>query len=125
MQLIFDIEEKKKLIEGSIKKYGHGVEHNYWNLKYLDGKGTKSAFFEDNGMGVMCFNYASTWEMLPGILAPGEKRFEILRKFTDYLLDKEDTKKIFVVVPKEYWQKIENMKKYKIPKHCKPFHFPV
>jgi len=125
MQLIFGIKGKKKLIENSIKKYGHGVEHNYWNLKYLDGKGTKSAFFEDNGMGVMCVNYAGIWEMLPGILAPEEKRFGILQKFMDYLLDKEDAKKIFVVVPKEYRQKTESTKKYKIPRRYRTFYLPV
>ena len=125
MELIFDIEEKKKLIEGSIKKYGHDVEHNYWNLKYLGGKETRSAFFEDSGMGIMCINYAGIWEMLPGVLAPEEKRFEILQKFMYHLLEKEDVKKIFVVVPREYRQKIETARKYKIPRHYKTFYLPV
>ena len=125
MQLIFDIEGKKKLIEDSIKKYGHDVEHNYWNLKYLGGKETRSAFFEDSGMGIMCINYAGIWEMLPGILAPEEKRFEILQKFMYHLLEKEDVKKIFVVVPREYRQKIETARKYKIPRHYKTFYLPV
>ncbi|MBI2134394.1 hypothetical protein HYU09_00240 [Candidatus Woesearchaeota archaeon] len=125
MQLIFDIAGKKKLIEDSIGKYGHGVEHNYWNLRHLDGKGTKSAFFEHGGMGVMCFNRAGTWEMLPGILAPEEKKPEVLEKFLDYLFADSNTRKIFVAVPKEHRDKIKNIRKYKIPEHCRTFYFPV
>lgn len=125
MQLIFDIKGKKKLIEDSIKKYGYGVEHNYWNLRYLDGRGTRSAFFEDNGMGVMCINYAGIWEMLPGILATEEKRLRVLEKFLDCLFAKENPKKVFVQASEESRKKIKTMKKYKIPDYCRTFYFPV
>ncbi|MBI2208916.1 hypothetical protein HYU50_05475 [Candidatus Woesearchaeota archaeon] len=125
MQLIFDIKGKKKLIEDSIKKYGHGVEHNYWNLKYLDGKGTKSVFFEDKGMGIMCINYSGIWEMLPGILAPEEKRLWVLEKFLDCLFAEENPKKVFVQDSVEYRKKIKTMKKYKIPEYSRKFYLPV
>lgn len=125
MQLIFGIEEKKKLIEDSIKKYGYGAEHNYWSLRYLDGRRTRSAFFEDNGMGVMCINYAGIWEMLPGILAPEEKRLGVLEKFLDCLFAKEDTKKVFIIASEEYRKKIKSMKKYKVPDYCRTFYLPV
>ena len=125
MQLIFDIEEKKKLIEDSIKKYGHSVEHNYWNLRYLNGKGTRSAFFEDNGMGVMCINYAGIWEMLPGVLSPEEKRLEVMEEWLDCLFATENPKKVFIQVSEECMKKIKAMKKYKIPDYFRIFYLPV
>ena len=125
MQLIFDIEEKKELIGDSIKKYGHGVEHNYWNLRYLNGKGTRSAFFEEDGMGVMCISYAGIWEMLPGILAPEEKRLGVLEKFLNYLFAREDAKKVFIIASEECRNKIKTMKEYKLPKYFRTFYLPV
>ena len=125
MQLITDIEKNRKLIESSIKKYGYGPEHNYWNLKYYEDNGTKNAFFNQNGMGIMCINYSGIWEMLPGILAPKAKRFEVLKNFLDHLLFKKDAKKVFVDVPKEFRDKIKEIKKYKIPKYYRTFYFPI
>jgi hypothetical protein len=64
VELVFDICGNKKLIEDSIKKYGYGVEHNYWNLKYLGGCVIRGAFFSGRrNMGLMCINYSGTWEM--------------------------------------------------------------
>ena len=126
MRLITDIKENKGLIEASIKKYGHGAEHNYWNLRYLDGKKTKSAFFSyEDGSGIMCIMNGKSMEMLPGILAPEKNNLGVLKGFLDYALFKESMEKVFVVLPAGYKEAISRVKRYKVPKYQRTFYLPV
>jgi len=125
MQLITDIEKNRKLIESSIKKYGHSPEHNYYNYKYFEGDGTKSMFFEDGGRGIASIRYSGTHEILVGVLALEKEKLDMLKKFLDHLLNNEKTKKVFVMLSEDHREKLIKENRYKIPKFCRTYYSPV
>ncbi len=102
MKLIGDIVRYEDKIKNGIKKYGHFAEHNYDHYLYSETKSNKNIFFDfgsSKGVLTQFHQRANSWSLFPnGILAPGDKRSDLLLETADYVLKKKKGKKFAVEV---------------------------
>ncbi|MGV8086018.1 MAG: hypothetical protein ACP5N1_00150 [Candidatus Woesearchaeota archaeon] len=101
MQIITDVysNENKLLIERMISKYSCAAEHNYhcYIDKILDigSNGMPYVCIFEDDMGILATYDSKTYEyrVFTEILAPSDKKAELLRKFLDHLYSFEDITK--------------------------------
>jgi len=126
MELLKDITLIRDKIEASINKYGYGVEHNFYNLKYLNGSSALSAFFlYGHDQGVMCLQSQGIWELLPGILAREEEKFNILTHFIDYIFQNEGANEIYLILPKHIHAELIKLQRYTVNEIIETFYLPI
>ncbi len=84
-----------------IAEYGNCEEHNYEHFLALGNKDKMPVFVDFNGYGALAFKFkdGKTWQVMREVLAPKEKRTEIMLDFADAVLNdlKAETLKIELV----------------------------
>ena len=83
-KLIHDAKKQKKKILSSIKKYGTGPEHNYYNYLNLQEHGKRCVFADfGKGRGILAQkNPKNEWFTVDQVLAPEREKLKIfLRNF--------------------------------------------
>jgi hypothetical protein len=113
MELIYNVQSKRRKIESSIKKHGFFAEHNYVHFSNQKDKYSENVFAPfENKRSILALKYTDDeWELFPEIIAPKEDRIDILDSFLDHIFRKENAKKISVEVTsptrKEILQKLK------------------
>jgi GNAT superfamily N-acetyltransferase len=108
MQIITDAysDETRKMIEQMLSRHGSAAEHNYHcyinNIKAVSPDGTPIILLDDDYTGILA-SYEpenNDFRIFTEILAPKEKRAELLNKFLDYVFSLEKK-------PRKVWIELE------------------
>jgi len=94
MDLIKDIENNSKKIQASITRYGFKPEHSYHYYKDEETPAKKNIFINfGNEMGILAQKSKTSWHTISEVLAPKEKRIDLLLEFLEYGFKKNSIKK--------------------------------
>jgi len=99
LKIISHVEDYKKNITKSIKKFCYCAEHNYINYYCLQNKNKQNIVLDFGKDRLVLANVdkKNEWELFPnGILAPKEERFSLLKKFLNYTLVNKKAEKVIV-----------------------------
>ena len=116
MEIISEIENNQTEITNCIKKHGFASEHSFWYFYNQQTYCIKPYFFRfNNDCGMMSIRHNSgIWEIVSEILAPQEKRLELLKYFLDYVLISKKDKKVFISIPESFMHSTYDMLKQSI-----------
>ena len=120
MQIITDVysSENKLIIERMISRYSCAAEHNYhcYIDKILDigPNGLPYVCIFEDSMGILATYDSKTFEyrIFTEILAPSDKKTELLKKFLDHLFTCENK-------PKKVWVELESDTRKNVLKNLK------
>jgi hypothetical protein len=126
MQIIKDAysTENKKIIEKMLLMHGSAAEHNYHcyinNIKGVSPNGTPVILFDEDFTGILA-SYEpenNDYRIFTEILAPIEKRAELVNKFLDYVYSLEKK-------PRKVWIELETNTRRKLLRALKhtPYRF--
>jgi len=130
MDIIDDFDSNKKEIMNYIQKCGSCREHNYWFFYNQQTNYTKIYFFKSKDSGIISIRYKSgTWEIIGDMLGTRGKNLGLFKDFLDYVLLTKKDKKVFVFVPEQFYNGINNIirksNKYRITKDPIIYYTPV
>lgn len=129
MRVINSILDSRNLIENLICSYGDSSEHNFWYYYNMKEEGVRPAFFifeEKYGLFALYYEDENEFEVISDVLAPKEKRLNILLEFIDYSL--KSSEKLFLTLEKEFRRKFLDkidQKRYNVHKPTRVFDSPV
>ena len=110
MKIYDNVIKHRKIIEDSIKKYGHFAEHNFAHYLYNEGMSGKNIFFDfGSGRGVLTRFYqrGNSWSLFPnGVLAPKDERLGLLLKTAGYILKRKKGKKFVLEISEDLRKEI-------------------
>ena len=122
MEVITDIKSNQSIVQRSIDKHGHAAEHNLANYLHLIGENEKHVFlrFEDD-MGIMAsVDNNNNWSVLSEVLAPEERKMDIIMRFLDYSLTQNGGKKVvFELLSDTRKELLKNLREEKKFRACK------
>jgi hypothetical protein len=120
MQIITDADsvDSRKIIEKMISRYGSAAEHNYHcyinNITAVSPNGTPIILVDKDDMGILA-SYEpenNEFRIFTEILAPLEKKAELVHEFLDYVFSLEKK-------PKKVWIELETDTRKSIMKKLK------
>ena len=117
IELIEDVESNRKLIEGTIKKYGNDPEQNYGYFLAHCSKVDKGVFIYNGKYGIQTTFDEKTndWVMIGAPIAPENKQISFLQEALDFISKKrklknfvaefetEKRKQVIEVIGKKYF----------------------
>ena len=131
MEIIKDPGKHKDEIIACIHRYGFNAENNYHHYMYDQTKSLRNVFLRLGDMGIMAVrSRRNIWYLFPnGILAPPEKRFELLLRFIDFaLLEQKAGKVSFELVEdlkKQLFDHFRESEKYKLTRINYVLYWPL
>jgi hypothetical protein len=109
--------EKSSVVQNSLSKFGHFVEHHLEHYLCTCAKDNILVFFDTGKRrGVLASHDSKgNWHIFPnGVLAPPEERWRVLHKVLSYLLLKKKVKKVGLEVDERFHREIvENLSESK------------
>ena len=122
-----DFDGNKELIESFISEKGYGCDHNYWHGRNMGEKGESPVLYvTEKGDGIFALFYAddNDYEQLSGVLAPEERRKDVIYEFAEKVFDK-GAKKFFINTSPELRADMQGDKKFIVSKVLRSFESPV
>ncbi len=110
MEIISDITGSKKLIEGSINKYGNCAEHYYYCYLYNIESTERPYMFRWEGDKAILAKHNThddEWYVFVGILAPDDDAVVLLKECLDYMFSK-GAKKVWCEFKTAFRKKVMN-----------------
>jgi hypothetical protein len=129
MDLITDIDNDRKKIQASIRKYGFKPEHSYYYYKDEETPSKKNIFVSfGRGSGILAQKTKTSWHIVSDVLAPKKQQIGILLDFLEFAFKKKAIKTVEVEFDEEFRTRLFSnpffRKTYKT-KHSRTLWWPV
>lgn len=132
MKVLEDSKEYNDKLRAALKKHAWNPEHNFWHYTNQESEYCWNVVF-DFGRGKMVMAshcWGDVWHLFPdGVLAPKEKRLEVLCQFLDHVLYRKNAKKVVVELSQEFREEVlkrfEKSRKFKALTLNFILHWPI